>query len=87
MRKEGVIILGGGIILLVLSSNYYHIFNALALFLLAGGIPGTKLFLPDSFMPILMFAVLLLGLAWLLSNTFGYKLPLTKKFTHQSEPK
>jgi hypothetical protein len=87
VRKEGVIILGIGLLLLVLAANYYHIFNALTLFLLAGGIPGTKLFLPDSFMPLLTLVMLVALMAWLLRNSFAHRFLGLKKLGDQSQSK
>lgn len=74
MRKEGVILIGIGIILLSLVMNSNHLFNAFALFLLVGGIPGTTFSFPDIFMLIGNIMSLTLLTVWL----FKERLPLEK---------
>ncbi len=78
MRREGVIIVGIGLLLLLLSANYYHIFNALALFLLVGGIDGTKFSLPDSVMFGFSFLALIGLIAWPFRDALGEKLASKK---------
>lgn len=69
MRKEGVIIVISGLLLLALSANYYHLFNAISSFMLAGVIPGTSFSLPDSFMLVVTILALLAATAWPFRHT------------------
>jgi hypothetical protein len=79
MRREGVIFLIAVIVILLVSTNYYHLFNALALFILAGGIIGTKLSLPDSFMLGGTLLALLIVISWPFRDALYHKAAAYKK--------
>ncbi len=76
VRREGVLFIVVGVSILSLIMNANHLFNAFALFLLAGGIPGTSFSFPDLFMLIISIGALLTLILWPLRD----HLPLEKLF-------
>ena len=80
MRKEGVIFLIAVAILLFLSINYYHLFNAFALFIVAGGIIGTQFSLPGWLMLTCTLIPLAVIVCWPFRDTIRQKFSAHKKF-------
>lgn len=64
MRKEGLVFIAVIILLMLFSVNFYHFFNAFAIFLVAGGIPGTPLSISGTIMFLLTFGAIVFLLAW-----------------------
>jgi hypothetical protein len=87
VRKEGVIFIGVGLMLLFLSTNLYHIFDAIALFIVAGGIPGTSVSLPDSLMLGCSLLALITVVSWPFRDAISEKFVLNKKITRPLQSK
>ncbi len=79
MRKEGVIIVSIGLLLLLLSTNYNVLFNAFALFILAGGIVGTSFSLPENLVLAFTLAALIGASVWPFRVSLGKKFVAYKK--------
>lgn len=84
MRKDGIIFLLVTALILLGGANYYNLFNAFAYFILVGGIPGTRLSLPDGSMMVLSAGALLLIISWPFRYSIMAKLEQFKKITKKS---
>ncbi len=83
LRKEGIVFLCIVSLLLFMSASLHHIFNALALFYLAGIIPGTEIRLPSSYMFGLSLFALLLISVWPFREAISKSVRIGHKHSRQ----